>query len=347
MGVVDYLRELSELRGVSGQEGLVRGKLRQLLDGHVERFETDTIGNLYAYARTSGKTQSPTVMLAAHMDEVGFLVTGVDKDGMVHFANVGGVDAKVVPAKVVRIGPNAVPGVIGTKAIHLQEPDERTKPFDAAKLLIDIGVKSKAEALKLVKLGDQVTWDIQYGDFGSGLVKGKCLDDRIGCAVLVEVLKNEYDGPVVGVFTVQEEVGTRGAAIAANRLQAGVGICLEGTVCADIPGTDEEGQTTRIGQGPAISVMDSGTLYPPALVRHLVGLADELGIPHQFREGNKGGNDAGRMSLAGSGALACAVSVPCRYIHSPVAVASPADFENAVRLVRALLESIGRGELKA
>jgi len=341
------MQSLSEARGVSGHEGDVRAKLRQLLDGRVERMESDTIGNLFAYSHTSGKTQSPVVMLAAHMDEVGHMVTAVDKDGMVHFSNVGGVDAKVIPSKVVLIGPNAVPGVIGTKAIHLQEADERTKPFDQKKLTIDIGAKNQAEALKLVKPGDQVTWEIDYGPFGNGLVKGKCLDDRIGCAVLVEVLTHTYDLPVVGVFTVQEEIGTRGAAVASNKVRPQIGICLEGTVCADIPGTDEEGQTTRIGRGPAVSLMDAGTIHTPALVKHLVAVAEREGIPFQFREAIRGGNDAARMNLAGSGAMACAVSIPCRYIHSPVAVASPHDFDNAVRLVRAFLESIGRGELKA
>ena len=347
MGLTDYMQSLSEIRGVSGHEGLVRAKLRELLAGHVDRMESDTIGNLYAYAKGSGKTTGPKVMLAAHMDEVGFLVTGVDKDGMVHFANVGGVDAKVIPAKVVRIGPNAVPGVIGTKAIHRQEPDERTKPFDPKKLAIDVGAATKAEALKLVSPGDQVTWEIQYGPFGAGLVKGRALDDRIGCAVLVEVLKDVYAVPVVGVFTVQEEIGTRGAAVAANRLMPDIGICLEGTVCADIPGTEPEGQTTRIGQGPAISLMDAGTIHHPALVKHLVAVAEREGIPYQYREATRGGNDAARMSLAGAGAMACAVSIPCRYIHSPVAVASPSDFANAVRLVRAFIASIARGELKA
>ncbi len=339
------MRRLSEARGVSGQEGEVRSELRAILGGHVGRLQTDTIGNLFAYARTGGNRKTPVVMIAAHMDEVGFLVTGADKEGMVRFANVGGVDAKVVPAKVVKIGPSAVPGVIGTKAVHLQQPDERAKPFDPKNLYIDIGAKSKEEALKLVKHGDQVTWDIEYGDFGDGLVKGKSLDDRMGCAVLAEVLKSSYDMPVVGVFTVQEEIGTRGAAVSAYALRPDIGICLEGTVCADIPGTDEEGYTTRIGKGPAISVMDAGTIHHPALVRLLVAVAEREGIPYQFREGTRGGNDAGRMSLAGSGAMACAVSVPCRYIHSPVAVASPSDFANAVRLVRAFLSSIGRGEL--
>ncbi len=345
MGLAAYMRRLSEAPGVSGHEGGIRAELRTILAGHIDRMETDTIGNLFAYARTGGDRERPRVMIAAHMDEVGFLVTGVDKEGMVHFANVGGVDAKVIPAKVVRIGAAGLPGVIGTKAVHLQEPDERTKPFDPKKLVIDIGARSKEEALKLVKLGDQVTWEIEYGPFGDGLVKGKSLDDRIGCAVLVEVLKASYDIPVVGVFTVQEEIGTRGAAVSANAIMPDIGICLEGTVCADIPGTDEEGQTTRIGKGPAISVMDAGTIHHPALVKQLTAVAEREGIPYQFREGTRGGNDAGRMSLAGSGAMACAVSVPCRYIHSPVAVASPADFDNAVRLVRAFLESIGRGEL--
>jgi endoglucanase len=338
------LKALSETRGVSGQESAVRAYLRGQLQGHVDELCSDTLGNLFA--RKHGRLERPLVMFAAHMDEVGFLVTGVDKEAMVHVAAVGGIDAGVIPSKVVYIGPKAIPGVIGTKAIHLQEPDERTKPFDTKKLVVDIGAKNKEEACKLVKPGDQVTFATRFGSFGAGLWKGKALDDRIGCAMLVEVLKGTYDVPVVGVFTVQEEIGTRGAAVASYAVDPDIGVCLEGTVCADIPGTEEDAETTRLGGGPAISVMDAGTIHNPALVRHLVGLAEKNGIPYQYRRSIRGGNDAGRMHLARDGARACALSVPCRYIHSPVAVASPKDFENAVKLLRVFLESAGKGELE-
>jgi endoglucanase len=339
------LRTLSEARGVSGQETAVRSYLREQVQGHVDELSSDTIGNLFA--RKGGRLERPVVMFAAHMDEVGFLVTGVDKEGMVHVAAVGGIDAGVIPSKVVHVGPNAIPGVIGTKAIHLQEPDERTKPFETRKLVVDIGAKSKEEAAKLVKPGDQVTFATRFAGFGGGLWKGKALDDRIGCAVLAEVLKGTYDVPVVGVFTVQEEIGTRGAAVASYAVKPDIGVCLEGTVCADIPGTEEDAETTRLGGGPAISVMDAGTIHNPVLVRHLVKLAEENGIPYQYRRAIRGGNDAARMSLAREGARACAVSVPCRYIHSPVAVASSKDFENTVKLLRIFLESVGKGELEA
>lgn len=338
------MKILSEARGVSGQEAAVRAYLREQLEGHVGELRSDTLGNLFAYK--AGSLERPVVMFAAHMDEVGFLVTGVDKEGMVHVATVGGVDAGVIPSKAVKVGPKALPGVIGTKAIHLQEPDERTKPFDVKKLVVDIGAKNKDEASKLVKPGDQVTFATSFGEFGDGLWKGKALDDRIGCAVLTEVLRGSYEVPVVGVFTVQEEIGTRGAAVAAYAVRPDIGVCLEGTVCADIPGTEEDAETTRLGSGPAISVMDAGTIHHPVLVKHLVKLAKANGIPYQYRRAIRGGNDASRMSLAGAGAKACAVSVPCRYIHSPVAVASRKDFENTVKLLRVFLESVGKGELE-
>jgi len=339
------IKRLADIRGVSGQEQDVRAYCRDLVSGHADEIFSDTIGNLYAYRR--GTQDGPVVMIAAHMDEVGFLVRGVDKEGMVHFANVGGIVPAQLPAKVVRIGPSAVPGVIGTKAVHLQQPDERTKPFDPKNLVIDIGAKSKEEALKLVKLGDQITWDVEFGPFGNGLWKGRALDDRVGCGVLAEVIRSgDYACPVYGVFTVQEEIGLRGARIAANRIMPQIGIALEGTVCADIPGVETHGQVTRVGRGPAVSFMDGGTIHHPALRRLIVAVAEREGIPYQWREATGGANDAAAMSLAGAGAMACAVSVPCRYIHSPVAVCSESDFRGAVRLVRALVESIGRGELK-
>jgi len=338
------VKALCDIRGVSGHEGEVRAHLRTLLEGHVDDLRADTIGNLFA--RKAGRRASPVIMIAAHMDEVGFLVTGADKSGMLHFTNVGGIVPAMLPSKVVRIGPAAIPGVIGTKAVHLQEASERTKPFDPEKLRIDIGASSREQAMKLVKRGDQITWDVEFGEFGSALWKGRALDDRVGCAILAEVLRQaEYEVPVVGVFTVQEEVGLRGAAVASYAVEPQIAVCLEGTVCADIPGVEEQAYTTRVGQGPAISLMDAGTIHSPVLVRHLVSVAEREGIPYQYREATRGGNDTARMTMAKAGAPGCAISVPCRYIHSPVAVCSPEDYRNAVRLVRAFVDSIGRGEL--
>ncbi|KLU58950.1 putative aminopeptidase YsdC [Peptococcaceae bacterium CEB3] len=329
------LKALSELNGASGAEKPVRDYLRQVLEPFADEVVADTLGNLIV--RKKGRVSGPLVMLAAHMDEVALMITGITPDGLLKFRPVGGMDPRILPAKTVKVGPEQLAGVIGLKAIHLSKVQERRKSPDFDKLCIDIGAKSKEEAERVVQLGDYAYFDTEFETLGEGYFKGKALDDRIGCAVLAEVLQRDYDLPLAGVFTVQEEVGLRGAKVAAFRLEPDFAIVVEGTVSADMPEVKDRDWVTQLGQGPACSLMDKATLYAPRLVRKTEEIARRRGIPLQFRRGSSGGNDAGVIHLSQKGVPTLALSVPCRYIHSWASIAAEADFRATVELVDALI----------
>lgn len=337
------LRRLTEASGVSGYESEVRDLLRAEISGRVDEIRVDNIGNLIATKR--GPEGSPRIMIAAHMDEIGLIISHIDKSGLLRFKKVGGIDDRVLVAKTVLVGPNKVPGVVGAKPIHLQEEGETEKPFRHDQLYIDIGAKSREEAEEKVKLGDAACFATTYDEFGR-VVKAKALDDRIGCTILAEILKDRYDLTIHAVFTVQEEVGCRGAAVAAYALSPDLGLVLEGTTCADIPGTPEQNHTTSLGAGPAISLMDATSIANKRIVQELARLAEDNQIPYQFRRTTFGGNDAGRIHLTREGIPSGSLSVPCRYIHSPVSFAHLDDFENAKKLLGLFLQTLAKGEFK-
>lgn len=341
------LRQLSEASGVSGNEAEVRAIVRENVKDHVCEMSVDVLGNLTT-VRNPGTT-GPKVMIAAHMDEVGLMVTFVEKTGMLRFTTVGGIDRRVLQGKAVLVGANRLPGVIGSKPIHRQTPAERSVPLMLNQLFIDIGAKSKEEAEKKVKIGDYAIFATKYNEFGEDRVKGKALDDRVGCLVLIETLKalkaRDSKLQVYGVFTTQEEVGTRGAAVAAHRINPDIGIVLEGTICADFAADAPEGHATSSGKGPALSLMDNSSIANKKMTKHLVELANANGVPWQWRRATSGGNDAGRISLTHKGVPACGISVPCRYIHSPVAVVSKSDIYHVVKLLGLFLKSIEEGGL--
>lgn len=333
-----FLKVLSELNGASGAEKPVRDALKETLQPYVDRLFTDKMGNLIAEKKVD--SSGPKVMLAAHMDEVALMITEITQEGYLKFKPVGGIDVRILLAKSVVIGKKRVNGVIGSKAIHLTKAAERQKALELEQLYIDIGAKSKEEAAQHVEVGAYAYFDTVFEPFGRAHWKGKALDDRVGCAVLTEILKKDYPFPVVGVFTVQEEVGLRGAKVAAYHVKPDFAIVLEGTVSGDILDVEDQSWVTEIGKGPACSLMDSSTIYSPKLVRQLVALAKEKGIPLQFRRGNSGGNDAGVIHLAHGGVPSLAISVPCRYIHSLASVVAESDIQATVALVDAALRNL-------
>jgi len=334
------LRELSEIPGVSGDEARVRARIWEAVRDRVDGGRVDPMGNLITWK--GANRPGPKVMLAAHMDEVGLMVTRIGDDGLLRFRKVGGIDDRVLAAKAVRVGPDGVPGVIGLRPIHLLKDDEAKKPVSEQDLVIDIGAASKEEAERVVRPGAYVSFATSFGELGDGLVKGKAFDDRVGCALLVELLALDFPFPLFGVFTVQEEIGLRGARVAAYEVAPDLALVLEGTSCADIPGTEPHGQSTVLGGGPAITVMDAHHIPARPLVEGLVAAASERGIPWQWRRTAFGGTDAGSIHLTRSGVPAATVSVPCRYIHSPCAVMSLQDFDNTRRLVAGFLEDVPR-----
>ena len=247
------LKNLSELNGTSGAEGLVRNFLRQEIEPFVETVNIDKMGNLIA--TKNAHLTGPKVMITAHMDEVALMIIDITSDGFLKFRPVGGIDARILVSKPVKINEFLV-GVIGAKAIHLQKRLERQKALSFDQLYIDIGAKSKEDAASKVKLGDYAYFMTKCEPFGEGLYKGKAFDDRVGCAILVELLKQDYDFPLVAAFTVQEEVGLRGAKVAAYHVAPDFAIVIEGTVAADVSDREEEGWVTELGKGPACSLID-------------------------------------------------------------------------------------------
>ena len=285
----------------------------------------------------------PKVLVDAHMDVVGFMIVHIEKNGFLRFRPIG-IPASVMVSKRVFIGKDKVPGVIGAKAIHLQQPRERESVIPVDQLFIDIGAKSKEDAEKKVKIGDYAVFDTEFEELSPGIVKAKALDDRIGCAILLDILKEDWTGiRLYAVFAVQEEIGTRGARVAAYRVAPDLGLTLEGTVCADIPLADKDAYATKIGHGAAISFMDRGSLPSRAMVAQIMKLAKENNIPVQYREATSGGNDAGAIQAARAGCPVASISVPCRYIHTPFALASLADMKAAKDILVLFLRSVEGG----
>jgi putative aminopeptidase FrvX len=339
------LKELSEAIGVSGDEEEVRTIILDAVRAHVDEVRVDTMGSVLVSKRGTGR-QRMRVMLDAHMDEVGLMVVGHHDDGFLRVRTVGGIDPRLLPGALVQIGPERIPGVIGIKPIHLLEDEEEQKASKIENLVVDVGAKSKEEANKLAPLGTYATFATRFCELGP-TVCGKAFDDRAGCAVLVEVLRGErFRFDLHAAFTVQEEVGLRGARVAAYTIEPDCAFALEGTVADDIPKDKDTSPTTELGKGPAITVMDRSFIADRRLVRLLTSTAEELGIPYQFKQPGIGGTDAGAIVRARAGAPSVTVAVPCRYIHSPVSLLSLDDFNHTVKLMRESLARLTRRTLR-
>jgi putative aminopeptidase FrvX len=334
------LEELSNAFGPSGCEHEVRNILARALRDTVDDLQTDALGNLIAYKRGTGPEPRLRVMVDAHTDEVGMMITRIEKNGLLGFRAVGGIDDRLLMAKGIVVGDKRLPGIITAPPIHLTKPDQRKKVIKIDQLVIDIGASSDDEARRLVKIGDYATFDTRFQVLDQGglrTVKGKAFDDRIGCAVAVALAEADYAIDLYLSFSTQEEVGLRGARVAAFRIEPDVAFALEGTICDDTPKEADVSPTTEMGKGPAISVMDRSFIADRRLVRLLVDTAQANDIPYQFKQPGMGSTDAGVIHLSKTGVPSVALSVPSRYIHGPVSMASLNDFDHAVALMKAAL----------
>jgi Cellulase M and related proteins len=331
------LKNLSELNGTSGAESPVRNFLRQTIEPYVDTIINDKMGNLIA--TKNGQRPGPKVMLCAHMDEIALMIIDFTGDGFLKFRPVGEIDARILVSKPVQINETLI-GVIGSKAIHLQKPSERQRSLTFDQLYIDIGAKSKEEASSKVHLGEYAYFTTRFEPFGEELVKGKALDNRVGCALLVELLKKEYGFPLVAAFTVQEEVGLRGSKVAAYHISPDFAIIIEGSAAADVTDREEEDWVTQVGKGPVCTLMDRTTLYPSKFIRWATDIARQKDIPLQFRQGTKDGNDAGPIHISKAGVPTLALSIPCRYIRSYASVISKMDYAACFKLVDELLNDL-------
>lgn len=339
-----HLEALSTAIGISGKEDAVRDLVLEAIRDHVTDLRVDALGGITAIKRGTGDGK-PRVMLAAHMDEVGFMVTGFESNGLIRFSNIGGIDDRILPGLRVKIGDKAINGVIIWTPIH-QNRNQNVTKLDS--LRIDIGVNSKDEASGKASVGDRIGFDSEFTELSDTMIRGKAFDDRVGCSVLIDILQGgPYPVDILAAFTVQEEIGLRGAKVAAQHLEPDVAIALEGTTAHDIPNpaadpdADESpNPACKVNHGPVLTVMDRSMITHPRLLAFLRQTADEQDIPYQLKTQLGGGTDAGSIHIAGSGRPSAVIAMPCRYIHSPRAVMSKTDYGHMVALVQAALNAI-------
>ncbi|MDP4153737.1 MAG: M20/M25/M40 family metallo-hydrolase [Bacillota bacterium] len=335
--MLDLLKRLSLARGVSGDEGGIRKLITFELKPYVTDIYVDNLGNLIAYKK--GMDSSKKVMAAAHMDEVGLVVKHITDEGFLRCMPMGGIDPRVVLGRRVLIGERGVPGVIGTKAVHQQNKDERSEAPDFKKLLVDIGAKNREDALKKVALADTAVFDSDFILFGDGFVKGKALDNRCGCLALIEAAKKTALYDTYFVFTVEEEVGTKGANTSAYKIEPDIAIVVDTTTAADFEGVDEARRASKLGSGAVIFFIESTTVYDPHSVNKARGIADKAGIQWQSKNVAAGGLDSGAIQRSKGGVETIAIATPCRYLHSPSCVVSESDLKATVDLTSALVTS--------
>lgn len=338
---LELLRELTNATGIASREDRVRTVVIREMTPLVDDLTVDALGNVIGVRHGDG----PTVMVSAHMDEIGFLVRYIDDRGFIRLQPVGGFDPRVLVAQRVRITTRqgeVVPGVLqpGVKPIHLMAPGE-SKDLKLEDLFVDIGVPGD-QVKETVSVGDMVTLDrplAQYGD----TVSSKALDDRCGVYVMIEALRamKRSKARVVAVASTQEEVGLRGATVASFTVEPDIAIALDLTIAADIPGTPDDAAVTRLRQGVAIKVFDSSHISNPRLVEHMRDLAEQNDIPHQLEILPRGGTDAGAMQRAKAGAAAITLSIPARYVHSVNEMAAIGDIDATVALLACFLEHAG------
>lgn len=331
--MIERLRELCQLNGTSGDESRVREYIMSRITA--DEITVDNLGNLIVFKKGK-KAPKNKIMYAAHMDEVGFMITDITEDGFLHFDAVGGINPEVVLGRAFRL-ENGASGVVGTKAVHQQSTEERKTIPEIKDMLLDIGASSAEEAERLAPRGSTAYFDADFFEFGDGFVKGKAIDDRAGCLIMVDMINSKLPYDTWFVFTVQEEVGTRGAKAAAFSVAPDIAIVLEATTACDISGVSGAKKVCELGKGAVVSYMDRGTVYDRELYSLAFETAEKAGIPVQTKTLVAGGNDSGAIHVSAGGVRTCAVSVPCRYLHSPSCVIKMSDFYAVRSLAEKLL----------
>lgn len=342
MDNLTLLKTLCRMDGPAGYEDNVREFILNEIAPYC-KAEIDPLGNIIAFKK-GAKPAEKTVMLDAHMDEVGVIITAITDSGMLKFETVGGIKIEALICKTVRFGD--VLGVIGAKPIHLSSPDERKKMPPSDSLYIDIGATDKEDAQSVVSLGDIGTFVGEWAALTDDVFRSKALDDRAGCAALINLLKQDAPYDFYATFTVGEETGLRGAKTATYTVNPDFAIVLEATTAADIYGSSDDNNICKLGEGVAVSFMDRATLYDRKLFDYTLNLAKELKISAQVKKAVTGGNNSGAIHLARGGVNTITLSIPCRYLHSSSTVASLKDFDSQCQLAAALYPKLAAGEFK-
>ena len=342
--MIDLLKKLANAPGVSGFEGDIRNIITNELENYVDEITVDNLGNLITIKK--GKPNGKKVMLAAHMDEIGLMIKYIDKKGFIKFTKIGGIsDQTLLNHRVlIHTARGKVPGVIGSKPPHLMKPEDRKKVVKHEDMVIDIGAGSREEAEKLVGVGDPITLKQEFTQLANSMLTGKSFDNRVSCAIIVEVLKRvECDATIYGVGTVQEEVGLKGAKTSAFRINPDMAIALDVAVAGDHPGIKEGEAPTYAGKGPVIVLTDAsgnGIITHPKVKELLISTAEVEKIPYQLVVSEGGTTDATAIYLTREGIPSGVLSPAVRYMHSPVEVVNLKDIENTVKLIVAVLKKV-------
>ncbi|MFO7868932.1 MAG: M42 family metallopeptidase [Bacteroidales bacterium] len=339
---IPLLKKLTETPGAPGFETQISDLIIQEITPYVDTVSTDNMGNIYALKK--GASDNKKVMLAAHMDEIGFIVTHIDDNGFIKFAPLGGFDPKTLTAqRVVVHGKKDIIGVMGSKPIHVMTPEERDKKVKITDYFIDLG-RSKEEVEELVEIGTPITRERELIEIGD-CVNGKSLDNRISVYVLIETLQSllnkEIPYDTYAVFTTQEEVGLRGAQVATIKVQPDIAFAIDTTIAFDLPGSTPSDQVTKLGKGPAIKIMDASVVSHPRLVSFMKETAHKANIPWQPEILQAGGTDTAMLQkMVAGGAIAGAVSIPTRNLHQVIESSHKKDVEYSVKLLATILETI-------
>jgi endoglucanase len=344
-GTVELLRELTEAHGISGYEQEVREIIRRHLRG-ITTIEQDGLGSIVC--RKKGEAESPRIMLAGHMDEVGFIVKLVTDEGFIRFSPVGGWWGHVLLAQrvIIKTRKGDITGIIGSKPPHVLTDEERKKLLEPKDMYVDVGAISKEEVKELdIRVGDPIIPLCPFTVLGPGKTyMGKAFDDRVGCAMFIDVIKSlaqeKHPNTVYGVGTVQEEVGLRGARTSSWVVEPDVGLTMEVGVAGDVPDVKKEDAQERLGKGPVIVIRD-GSMLPNLRLRDLfVETAENLGIPYQFDLLERGGTDSGAIHLHRRGVPNLVIAVPTRHIHSHAGILHREDYDHAVQLVTSVVKRL-------
>ena len=336
------LKQVCETAGAPGFEKYIRELIIKAIESHVDDYHVDNMGNLVALKK--GDSSDKKVMVAAHMDEIGFVVTHIEDGGFVRFHTLGGFDPKTLTAQRVKIhGKKTIPGVMGTKPVHVMSAEDRKKMPETKDYFIDTGMK-KEELEKSVRIGDPITWERELVEIGE-CVNCKSLDNRVSVFILIEALKKmdkiPYD--LYAVFTVQEEVGLRGAGVSAHTINPDFAIALDTTIAYDVPGAQAHEKITKLGDGTAIKIMDGSVICDTRMVEYLEKTASGHGIPWQPEILPAGGTDtAGLQRMGKNGSIAGAISVPTRHLHQVIEMAHKKDIENSIHLLVAAVAELDK-----
>lgn len=341
---MDLMKELSTTPGISGFEEKIADIIKRELKDCTDSIEEDEMGNVIATKK--GKKNAPTVMLASHMDEIGLMVKYIDDEGYLRFSKIGGINDQMLMNQSVTIhtANGDIVGVLGSKPPHVTKPEEKDKVVKSEDMFIDIGAKDKEDAEKMVQVGDPITFNALFEDFPNDLIMGKALDNRVGCYVMMEVLKRvKSKATIYGVGTVQEEVGLKGAKTSAFKLNPDIAIALDTTLSGDHPGIKKEEAPAVIGKGPAIVLVDAsgrGIITNKKVKDMLIKAGDSYEIDYQLEVSDGGTTDGTAIHLTREGIPTGVLSVPTRYIHTPVSVCSRKDIESTIDLIVKALDNL-------